>query len=52
MFVKLIPDLMKRGVTLTSKEANQKMGKLYAQYGITMFDEQRQPIMEKYGLKG
>lgn len=52
MFVRLIPDLMKRGVSLTSKEATQKIDKLNAQYGITMFDEQRQPIVEKYGLKG
>ncbi|GAB3642819.1 hypothetical protein GCM10027423_34550 [Spirosoma arcticum] len=52
MFVKLIPDLMKRSVPVTSKEATQKMDKLNAQYGITMFDEQRQPIMNKYGLKG
>ena len=52
MFVKLIPDLIKRGVPLTSKEATQKMDKLNAQYGITMFDEQRQPLMDKYGLKG
>lgn len=52
MFVRLIPDLIKRGVPLTSKEATQKMDKLNAQYGITMFDDQRQPIMDKYGLKG
>lgn len=51
-FVRLIPDLIKRGVSLTSKEATQKMDKVNAQYGITMFEEQRQPIMDKYGLKG
>lgn len=52
MFEKLIPDLMKRGVSLTSKEATDKMDRLYARYGITMFEEQRQPIVAKYGLKG
>ncbi len=52
MFEKLIPDLMKRGVPLTSKEATGKMDVLYAQYGITMFEDQRQPIVAKYGLKG
>ena len=52
MFLKLIPDLMKRGVSLTSKEAIEKMDKLYTRYGITMFDEKRQPIMDKYHLKG
>ncbi|WP_461044553.1 cupin domain-containing protein [Spirosoma harenae] len=52
MFEKLIPDLIKRGVALSSKEATDKMDQLYARYGITMFDEQREPIMAKYGLKG
>lgn len=52
MFQKLIPDLVKRGVPLTSKEATDKMDKLNARYGITMFEEQRQPIVAKYGLKG
>ncbi|GAB3953459.1 hypothetical protein GCM10028805_37210 [Spirosoma harenae] len=52
MFQQLIPDLMKRGVALTSKEATDKMNLLYTRYGITMFEEQRQPIMDKYGLKG
>ncbi|WP_460675058.1 cupin domain-containing protein [Larkinella ripae] len=52
MFARLIPDLMKRGVSLTSKEATDKMDTLYTRYGITMFEEQRQPIMAKYGLKG
>lgn len=52
MFAKLIPDLMKRGVSLTAKEATDKMDALYTQYGITMFEEQRPPIMAKYGLKG
>ena len=51
-FGKLVPDLIKRGIPLTSKEATDKMNKLNARYGITMFDEQRQPIMDKYGLKG
>ncbi len=52
MFLKLIPNLMKLGISLTSKEATEKMDKLYTQYGITMFDEKRQPIMDKYHLKG
>ncbi|MBD2755269.1 cupin domain-containing protein [Spirosoma validum] len=52
MFARLIPDLMKRGVSLTSKEATSQMNTLYTRYGITMFEEQRQPIMAKYGLKG
>ncbi|MBD2703308.1 cupin domain-containing protein [Spirosoma sp. BT702] len=52
MFARLIPDLMKRGVSLTSKEATDKMNALYTRYGITMFEEQRQPIMAQYGLKG
>lgn len=52
MFVKLVPDLMKRGISFTSKEATDKMNLLYVHYGITMFDEQRQPIIDKYGLKG
>ncbi|GAB3715899.1 hypothetical protein GCM10027592_56740 [Spirosoma flavus] len=52
MFVRLIPDLMKRGVSLTSKEATSQMDALYMRYGITMFEEQRQPLMAKYGLKG
>jgi quercetin dioxygenase-like cupin family protein len=52
MFERLIPDLMKRGVPLTSKEATSKMDALNARYGITMFDDQRQSLIEKYGLKG
>ncbi len=52
MFLDLIPDFLKRGVSLTSKEAVEKMNKLNARYGITMFEEQRQPIMDKYHLKG
>ena len=49
---RLIPDLMKRGVPLTSKEATSKMDALNKRYGITMFHEQRQPLIDKYGLKG
>ncbi|GAB3926295.1 hypothetical protein GCM10028804_29690 [Larkinella terrae] len=49
---RLIPDLIKRGVPLTSKEATSKMDALNTRYGITMFHEQRQPLIEKYGLKG
>ena len=51
MFLRLIPDFIKRGIPLTSIEATQKMNKLNLHYGITMFNEQRQPIMDKYGLK-
>ncbi len=52
MFVKLVPDLIQRGISLTSQEATEKMDKLYTRYDITMYDEQRLSIVRKYRLRG
>lgn len=50
MFLELVPDFVKRNVSPTSPEAKSKIDKLYAQYGITMFEEQRPGLMSKHGL--
>ena len=30
----------------------KRLNELYSKFGIVAFPEQRQPIMDKYGLKG
>ena len=39
-------------ITLILFAASLVASTVHARYGITMFDKQRQPIMDKYGLKG
>ena len=50
MFLQLMPDLARRNISPASPEAKSKMHKLYAAYGITMFEDQRSGLMRKYGL--
>lgn len=50
LFQKIIPDMIKNNQTFADPAIAQRTAKLNKDFGITSFDEKRQPIVEKYGL--
>ncbi|HEY5822738.1 MAG TPA: cupin domain-containing protein [Cyclobacteriaceae bacterium] len=51
LFFKIYPDMMKRNLTPADPEIAKQIGVLDKKFGIVMFPEQRQAIVDKYGLK-
>lgn len=51
-FQKLIPFMMKNNLKRSDPEAIRRINELSKRFGITMYHDRRQPIIEKYGLKG
>ena len=49
---KIIPEMMEKKIARNDPVYVNRLNELYAKFGIVAFPEQRQPIMDKYGLKG
>lgn len=47
---KLVEELLKKGISLDSKESISRIDILYKEWGIVAYHDQRKPLMEKYGL--
>jgi mannose-6-phosphate isomerase-like protein (cupin superfamily) len=52
LFHKIIPDMVKNNLTPASPEIAKRLAKLDKEFGVTYFHNQRQAIIDKYGLKG
>ncbi len=51
LFHKIIPDMVRQKLTPADPGIAKRMEDLNAKFGIVMFHDQRQPIIDKYGLK-
>jgi oxalate decarboxylase/phosphoglucose isomerase-like protein (cupin superfamily) len=51
LFHKIIPDMIKNGLTPASPEIAERITAIDKKFGITWFHERRKAIVEKYGLK-
>ena len=52
LFHKIIPEMVKNNLTPSTPSIANQIAALDKKYGVTWFHEQRQAIIEKYGLKG
>ena len=52
LFHKIIPDMVKKNLTPEAPEISKRLSALDKKFGITWFHNQRQSIIEKYGLNG
>lgn len=52
LFHQIIPDLVKSNLTPSSPSIANRMVALDEKFGVVWFHEQRQSIIDKYGLKG
>lgn len=52
LFHEILPEMMKNNLTPATPEIAKKLAALDKKFGVTWFHEQRQGIIEKYGLKG
>lgn len=51
-FIKLMGQLAVERITLGSKDGQKRLDALHEEWGIIMYYDQRQALVEKYGLKG
>ena len=51
LFHQIIPDMVKNNLTPASPNIASRMAALDKKFGVTWFHEQRQSIVDKYGLK-
>ncbi|MDQ6758083.1 MAG: cupin domain-containing protein [Bacteroidota bacterium] len=51
LFHKIIPDMVKNNLTPASPTIEKRMTALDKKFGVTYFHDQRQAIIDKYGLK-
>ena len=51
LFFKIYPDMMQRNLNPGHPEIAKKIGELDKKFGLTHFPENRQSIVDKYGLK-
>ena len=49
---KIIPEMMEKKIARNDPVYVKRLNDLYSKFGIVAFPEQRQPIIDKYGLKG
>lgn len=49
--IKLFGELAKEGISPDSGEGRKRQDELHTEWGITIYHDQRKPLMEKYGLK-
>jgi mannose-6-phosphate isomerase-like protein (cupin superfamily) len=52
LFHKIIPHMVKNNLTPTTQEIANRIDTLDKKFGVTWFHEQRQAIVDRYGLKG
>ena len=52
LFHQIFPDMMKQHLTPADPQIAKRLEDLNKRFGVTMFDEKRQPLIDKYGLKG
>lgn len=52
LFHQIFPDMIKNNLTPKDPEIANRLKNLDMRFGITTFPEKRQPIINKYGLKG
>jgi len=52
LFHKIIPQMVKSNLTPTTPEIANQIAVIDKKFGVTWFHEQRQAIIDKYGLKG
>jgi mannose-6-phosphate isomerase-like protein (cupin superfamily) len=52
LFHRIIPDMVKGNLTPTSPAIASRMAALDQKFGVTWFHENRQAIIDQYGLKG
>jgi mannose-6-phosphate isomerase-like protein (cupin superfamily) len=52
LFHKIIPDMIKNKLTPQSPEIARRIARLDSKFGVTWFHDQRQAIIDKYGLNG
>ena len=52
LFFKIIPDMQKRNLPRTHPDIASRLQQLDTKFGITTYHEQRQAIIDRYGLKG
>jgi quercetin dioxygenase-like cupin family protein len=52
LFFKIIPDMQKRNLPPTNPDIAARMQNLERKFGVIMYHEQRQAIIDRYGLKG
>jgi mannose-6-phosphate isomerase-like protein (cupin superfamily) len=51
LFHQIIPDMVEKNLTLADPQIAGRIGAMDKKFGITWFHEQRQGIIDKYGLK-
>ena len=51
IFLKIMPEMAKQNKTRSDPEFAKRIEAVGAKFGIVFFPEQRQPIIDKYGLK-
>ena len=49
--LKVFAQLEKEGIAQDSKEGRRRQDELHAEWGMVMYYDQRQALMEKHGLK-
>jgi mannose-6-phosphate isomerase-like protein (cupin superfamily) len=52
LFHQIFPDMMKNHLTPNDPQIAKRLKALDLRFGITTFPEKRQPIIDKYGLRG
>lgn len=52
LFHKIVPNMVSKNLSPIDKIVIEQMNDLNNRFGVTMYPEKRQPIIEKYGLKG
>ena len=52
LFHKIIPDMVQNKLTPADPTIAKRMDELNKKFGVTMFPEKRQAIIDKYGLQG
>ena len=52
LFHKIIPDMIKSNLTPASPAIEKRLTALDKKFGVTYFHDQRQAIIDKYGLRG
>lgn len=51
LFHRVIPDMLQKKLTPAAPEIAARLAALDQKFGVTWFHEQRQPLVDKYGLK-
>ena len=52
LFHQIFPDIVKNHLTPADPQIARRLADLDKRFGVTTFAEKRQPLIEKYGLKG